>query len=270
MNIIYSRPFVRVTSSLMYRMNTSIIETEDLLLLVDPGYLPSEIQAIRYHIDEIRDSRPLYLLFTHSDFDHIAGYGAFTDAITIAGQAFAEQTDQEQAIREVQLYDDEGYLDRPYDLLYPPVDYVIREEGQTLHIGNTALTFYIAHGHNPDGILTVIEPLGLLIAGDYASDIEFPFVYYSFPEYRETLNTMQRLIKSGSIRVMIPGHGSVTEQQSEMERRVRVSHDYLNLAEAEAESGNQAPFERFLERQGYRYSLSLTRSHQNNIKLLRD
>ncbi|MBW7456026.1 MBL fold metallo-hydrolase, partial [Paenibacillus sepulcri] len=213
MNIIYKRSFISVYSSMMYRMNTTIIETHDLVLLVDPGYLPSEIQALRHHIDEIRDSRPLYLLFTHSDFDHIAGYGAFTDAITIAGQAFAEQTDQEQAIRDVQLYDDEAYLDRPYELLYPPVDYVIREEGQTLHIGNTQLTFYIAHGHNPDGILTVVEPLGLLIAGDYASDIEFPFVYYSFPEYRETLNTMQRLVAGGSVRVMIPGHGSVTEKQ---------------------------------------------------------
>lgn len=54
---------------------------------------------------------------------------------------------------------------RNYPILFPELDIVIQEDGQQFHFGETTLTFYLAPGHTADGLMTVVEPLGILIAG---------------------------------------------------------------------------------------------------------
>lgn len=61
------------------------------------------------------------------------------------------------------------------------------KDGEQLKIGSTTLNFYEAKGHTDVGIFTIIEPLGVWIAGDYFSNIEFPFIYSSSKDYIQTL-----------------------------------------------------------------------------------
>ena len=74
--IIYRDPNVTVFQSALFQTNTTVVQTNDLVLVVDPGWLPQEVNAIRQYVDEIRGFKPVFLLFTHSDYDHIMGYKA--------------------------------------------------------------------------------------------------------------------------------------------------------------------------------------------------
>ncbi|MCB0617239.1 MAG: hypothetical protein KDC41_00600, partial [Saprospiraceae bacterium] len=86
------------------------MHTSGLLLLADPTWLPSEVAAIRTEVDRLGRERPLHLLFTHSDYDHILGYGAFPEARTIASEAFVRNPEAENTLEQIRKFDDDYYL----------------------------------------------------------------------------------------------------------------------------------------------------------------
>lgn len=69
-----------------------------MVLLVDPTWLPHEVEEISDHVAHIRNVKPLYLLFTHSDYDHVLGYKAFPDAITIGSKEMAGCLNKEKIV----------------------------------------------------------------------------------------------------------------------------------------------------------------------------
>lgn len=77
-----------VFESQIYKTTSAVIQTEDCLIVVNPCLLPSEVEEIREHVLSIQGNRPIYLIMTHSDWDHIVGAGAFPEAVVIANAAF--------------------------------------------------------------------------------------------------------------------------------------------------------------------------------------
>lgn len=73
----WKRGPVTLFQSDLYMTNSLVMETDDCVLVTDPCWLPREVEEIRRYVDNILGARRLFLLFTHSDFDHIIGYGAF-------------------------------------------------------------------------------------------------------------------------------------------------------------------------------------------------
>jgi hydroxyacylglutathione hydrolase len=264
--IIYKTKNVSVFQSGMFQLNSTVVRTEDMVFVVDPGYLPDEIDEIRLHVENIKGKRPVYLFFTHSDYDHIVGFGAFPGAKTIASKEFVESPLQESQIEDLIKYDDEFYISRPYPVEYPKIDHVIESDGQQLVIGDTVLSFYQALGHNNDGLLAVVGSLNLLIAGDYLSDIEFPFVYYRYYEYEKTLKTFQRLVNENLNFVLIPGHGSVTEETSEIQNRIDDSNEYLQLVK---DGLSEVRFNEFLQEKNYRFLSIFRKRHRDNLEVWR-
>jgi len=112
-----------------------------------------------------------------------------------------------------------------------------------------------------------VDSLNLLIAGDYLSDIEFPFVYYSYHEYYKTLETLQRLIIENQDQVLITSHGSVTEETEEFQKRVDDSLEYLQLLENEQD---EEKFYEFLANKDYRFLTIFKQRHQDNLKVWRE
>jgi len=94
---------VTVYESTLMKTTSTLIETPDCLIVVDPGWLPEEIAMIRRDVEIVRRDRPLYVVYTHAHFDHIIGAYAFRDAITIASKSFVE-SDHEHALREVRSF----------------------------------------------------------------------------------------------------------------------------------------------------------------------
>lgn len=262
--IIYKENNVTVFQSGMFQMNSAVVMTDDLVLVVDPGYLPREIEEIRQYVYRVKENRPIYLFFTHSDYDHIAGYGAFPEAKTIASKEFVESPLKEAQMKDLIKYDDDFYLTRPYKLTYPEIDLVIDSHGQKVTFGGTSLTFYHAFGHNNDGLVAVIEPLNIVIAGDYLSDIEFPFVYYRFDEYEKTLSTFQKLVHEKTNFILIPGHGSVADEQSEIQKRIDDSIEYLQLIK---ENTGMETFHEFVKEKDYHFLTNLHQRHLDNVKV---
>jgi hydroxyacylglutathione hydrolase len=180
--VYYERDNIAVFQSELYMTTSAIVQTDDLLIMTDPNWLPSEVEAIRKYVDEKIGNKQLYIIYTHSDFDHIIGSGAFPEAKVIATEELQNNVHKEETINKIHKFDQGYYLRRNYEPQYPSVDYVISKDGQTLDLGQISLTFYKAPGHTQDSLFTVIEPFGIFLSGDYLSDVEFPFIFSSYKD----------------------------------------------------------------------------------------
>lgn len=265
--IIFQNNSLTVFQSALFQTNSAVVEGVDFILVVDPTWLPLEVEEIAAFVRTVRNDRPLYLLFTHSDFDHILGYGAFPDAITIASREFVNSPNPERSMNAVLAWDSEYYIQRPYAVVYPKISVAADHDGQTLALGASSLTFYQAPGHNPDGLLTVAEPQGILIAGDYFSNIEFPYIYQSSTAYEATLRKLDHILDQHSVSVLVPGHGQVATDQAEMRQRQRQSFDYIHTLRRHLVANDQLATDEMLEK--YAFPLGMKSFHDGNQTLMR-
>jgi hydroxyacylglutathione hydrolase len=179
----FKNEHVTVFQSSLYQTTSTVVETNDLILIIDPTWLPHEVENIQNYVVRIQNGRPLYLLFTHSDWDHVLGYHAFPDAITIGSKEMDNHPEKESILNQILEFDQRYYLNRSYEITFPKLDVLIDHDGQQLTIGETQLTFYKAPGHTPDGLFTIVETLGIFIAGDYQQDlIQNMIDSYPYPE----------------------------------------------------------------------------------------
>jgi hydroxyacylglutathione hydrolase len=223
----YQNEAVTVFQSALFQTTSTVVQAKDFVLIVDPNWLPSEIEDIQRHVAKILGDRPLYLLFTHGDFDHVIGYQAFPDATVIGSRGLVDHPKKAEKVAMIHQFDNDYYINRSYPIAFPEVDVVVEENGQQLVIGKSTLTFYLSPGHTHDGLFTIVEPLGIWISGDYLSDFELPFIYFSAKAYQETLRKSEKILATHSPKVLVPGHGQTTSDRSEMKRRIQLSQDYL-------------------------------------------
>lgn len=247
-------PNVCVFESALYRTTSTVILTADLVLVVDPNWLPNEIQQITNLVATLRGERPLYLLFTHSDYDHIIGYRAFPGATVIASQAFIDNPERESNLKQILKFDDKYYINRSYPIEYPTVDFIIQQDEQELMIGDTLLTFYLAPGHNSDGIFTIVEfdNQRVWVAGDYLSNVEFPFIYHSSYDYEQTLAKAEKIINESNIDFLIPGHGDATMDEADIINRIQDSYAYIHLLRETLRAGKDFPTDQLWQRYHFR------------------
>ena len=267
MKIQYQDSTTTIFESALFQTTSTVICQEDFILIVDPNWLPIEIKTIQLHLEKIKNGQPLYLLFTHSDFDHIIGYRAFPDAIIIASAAFQNNPRKEIILKEIKKFDDEYYIHRPYGIEYPEVDIVISEDHQKVEIGETEFIFYQAQGHNSDGIFAVIPSLGIFISGDYLCEVEFPFIYVSGLEYLKTLGKATRIIHNYHPSTLIAGHGIFTKNKKEMLQRIKSSQNYIEDLIFSIKNNQKFDLDDFLKK--YDFPKGMIVSHQKNIEILR-
>ena len=252
-----------VFESQIYKTTSTVIETEDGVIVADPCLLPSEVDKIREHVMGIKGTRPIFLILTHFDWDHMVGAGAFPEAAVIASSAFQSKK-PEDILEQVKAFDDQYYIDRNHPLLYPDVDFAVTKDGEQLKIGGTILTFYEAKGHTDDGTFAVVEPHGIWIAGDYLSDIEFPFIYSSSRDYVKTLEKTEMILVNHRIHALVPGHGHIAFGKDEIVRRKKAGLDYIQRLRQAILSN--AEHEHLIE--PYLYKRSLKACHEENVQFL--
>ena len=218
---------ITVFQSVLYQTTSAVVKTKQAIILTDPNWLPNEIDEIKAYIRSIIGGRKLFIIYTHSDYDHIIAAGAFPNATTIASEAFVNRPDKEKVLEEIRQFDAQYYIQRDYPIIYPTIDIVIKDDGQIVELEDVACTFYLAPGHTEDGLFTVVEPYGILLAGDYLSDVEFPFIE-EWESYKNTLQKAAAIISDKKIQTLVPGHGRVTNDFMEIQKRVDESMLYLN------------------------------------------
>ncbi|THH39977.1 MBL fold metallo-hydrolase [Neolewinella litorea] len=267
MPVQFDRPDLQLYESALFRTVSTLIIGKDHLLLVDPTWLPQEIEVLHARVEELRRGRTCYLLFTHSDYDHIIGFGRFEDWHTLASEAFVGIADPDEPIRQILDFDDAYYITRGYPVRYPRIDTSLAGNGVSRLLGSEEYLFFRAPGHNPDGIIALNRQRGILIVGDYLSNIEFPYVYHSVSAYRATLDRLEGIIRDHEIRVLVSGHGDHATLPSEMLERVRESREYLDELEAAVRHDRTFDLDRLFTR--YRFPGIMRKYHADNLALMK-
>jgi hydroxyacylglutathione hydrolase len=119
-----------VFESALYRTCSAVISVGKCLWVVDPNWLPGEIQFIRDFVDQQKNNKNIFLLCTHSDYDHIIGFGAFPEAEIVAGRDFVTHPQPQKVVQQILDFDDMYYITRNYPVTYPEVNHIINNFGQ--------------------------------------------------------------------------------------------------------------------------------------------
>ncbi|PTM52698.1 MBL fold metallo-hydrolase [Desmospora activa] len=226
----WSHQEAKVFQSTGYQYNATVLQTRDLILVVDPGLFPDDIQTIQRYVSEIADGRPLYVAFTHADWDHVMGAKGWhatphSTPRMIGSIGMAQLTAKQERVEEGRkILRHLFYIDTP-PLEFPELDVVVEKDGQTLHVGNTAITFYHAPGHTRESMMIVVD--GLWVLGDYLSDIEFPFIFGDYDDYKQTLEKIDRILQHHTMEWAVPGHGSIIQSTQELMQRKEKDLQYL-------------------------------------------
>lgn len=267
MKIQYQDAQLIIFESAIYRTTTTLIIGQRYILLIDPNWLPIEIEYIQKVVEEKGRGKEQYLLFTHSDYDHVLGYNAFPHFTTIASKAFVEKKDKEQVLRDIRKFDEEYYIERTYPIAYPIIDKVIDDPVAKLSLQGDQYELYQAKGHTNDGLLTWNQSKGILVVGDYLSNIEFPFIYDSLANYIVTLQTLQQLIAAEAIQLLVTGHGDHTQDQLEMQRRVQRDLAYVDELEKSILNNHSFDLPKWLSK--YPFPKGLEKCHLENVELVK-
>ncbi|MFD2327889.1 MBL fold metallo-hydrolase [Cohnella sp. GCM10020058] len=232
---------VKIFESDLYRTTSTVVLTDTHVLVADPCWLPREVEEIRAYVERVRGDRQVVLLFTHSDFDHIIGWRAFPGAVVVASGSFARSSaaERERNLDQIRDFDDKYYLKRNYEIAYPEVDHPMDGDGGTIALGDAKLVCYQAPGHNADGMMTVVEPYGVLILGDYLSDAEFPFIFHDSASYEETLLKFDAIAQVHAIKLFVPGHGSPSSDPERMRARRDADLRYIRELRRMVEAGDE-------------------------------
>ncbi|WP_273226976.1 MBL fold metallo-hydrolase [Geosporobacter ferrireducens] len=265
--ILFKNKYINIFQSPLFQTNSSIIETEDMVLVVDPTTLPHEIIEIRNYVSSIRKDRPVYVFFTHSDWDHILGYNGIGEVIYIGSEKMMIRNDKERILEQINSFDDQYYLVRDYEVSYPHINYLVSKDGQQLKIGNTTITFYTSPGHTDDSLFAIIEPIGILLSGDYLSDIEFPYIYHNSYEYENTMNKVDSILLNHSINLLVPGHGNPTEDSQEILKRKTDSLAYIRELRSSLKNEDEQRADKLL--QGWQFPKIMGEFHKGNKDLIK-
>jgi glyoxylase-like metal-dependent hydrolase (beta-lactamase superfamily II) len=258
---------ITVFQSALFKTNTTVIFTADYVAVVDPNWLPEEVMTIREWVKNKFHSLPVFLVFTHSDYDHIIGYKAFPTARVVASEAFVKNPDKDRTIEEILKFDHDYYLDRPYPVAYPKVDHILKGDRGTMKVPGDSLSYLFAPGHNRDGIIVHSTTNNVVVLGDYLSDVEFPFVYHSFAAYKVTLNRLKYWDKINEETIFVPGHGAPFKGLNAMAERLQDSMHYLELLTDSVIKESEFPDEWLWSK--YKYRKNQENFHRANMDLLK-
>ena len=267
MKIQYQSEELVVFESSLFRTTSSLVISDEYLLLVDPNWFPLELDFIETYVENLKHTGKRYLLFTHSDYDHIIGYHKFKSFQTIASQNFIDSKTKQSVLDQIIALDDDNYVKRNYEIVYPAITTPIKSDGEQLKLGSQDYVFYQARGHNKDGLITHNTSQGILIVGDYLSDIEFPYLYDSFELYTSTLNKLEKIINENDIKTLVSGHGDITHDKEEMLTRINDSRYYIRDLEKSVTDNSPFDLDALLSR--YDFPQVMTKFHNKNLELLK-
>ena len=94
----FQNEFMTVFESALFQTTCTVVEAKEFVLVVDPNWLPHEIEEIKEHVARVQGEKELYLLFTHGDFDHVIGYHAFPGAKVIGSKGLKEHPNKERKV----------------------------------------------------------------------------------------------------------------------------------------------------------------------------
>jgi hydroxyacylglutathione hydrolase len=251
-----------VWESALYRTNTALLYWESGCLLLDPNWLPREIDLIREAVDALPASCERWLGITHADYDHLIGLGAFPEARQLVSARLAAHPDPAAVVQAVRDWDEKHYIARSYAHVFPQPALAPSAAAESLLLAGRHFLTWPAPGHTADGLMLLDVEAGILLAGDYLSNLEFPFIGSGFEDYVQTLHTFEEVVDTYQPKLLVPGHGDVALGAEAIRSRIAESREYLQ----DLQSGNDFPVEKWLSR--YPFPGGLEEEHAQNLRMM--
>jgi glyoxylase-like metal-dependent hydrolase (beta-lactamase superfamily II) len=221
-----------VLTSLLWQTNAVALRAGGETMLIDSPYFPEELEALP---DLLAGAgfEPDALLATHADFDHLLGRLAFPGLALGLGEASVERLHREPgaAQRDLRDHDAQFYVERSAPLALGHVQ-TLPVPG-SVELGEEEIELHPAEGHTADGTALFARWCGVLVVGDYLSDVEIPMVV-SLEAYRATLARLSPLVEAAA--TVVPGHGAPHDR----ERALRVLDEDVGYLDA-LERGEERP-----------------------------
>jgi glyoxylase-like metal-dependent hydrolase (beta-lactamase superfamily II) len=218
-----------VLTSRIWQTTATALRAGGEALVIDSPYFPDELDALPGLLAGA-GFEPDGLLATHADFDHLLGRLAFPGLALGLGEATVERLHREPgaAQRDLRDHDGELYVSRPRPLALGQVQ-GLPVPGR-LELGDEELELHPAEGHTADGTAIFARSMGVLVVGDYLSDLEIPMISAggSLREYRATLGRFAPLVEAAD--VVVPGHGAPHDRATSL-RLIDEDADYLGALE---------------------------------------
>lgn len=185
--------------------------------VIDSPVLPDELDALPTLLEQAQFSQPSGLLATHGDWDHLLGRLAFPEvALGCAESTTARlQSAPGEAQRGLRAFDEELMIDRSRPLALGSLQ-ALPVPGRC-EIGDSELELHQADGHTIDGMAINMAWAGVLVVGDYLSNIEIPALNAgdTVEVYLATLERLRPLVQQAQH--VVPGHGRVSDGAGALE-----------------------------------------------------
>jgi glyoxylase-like metal-dependent hydrolase (beta-lactamase superfamily II) len=219
----------------MWQTTATALRAGGEAVLIDSPYFPDELEALPALLAQT-GFEPVGLLATHADFDHLLGRLAFPGLALGVCELTAERLRRSPgaAQRELRDRDAEHYVARAAPLSLGQVQ-ALPAPGR-LDLGDAEVEVHPAEGHTEDGCALFARGMGVLVVGDYLSDVELPMISEggSLAGYRATLARLAPLVEEAD--AVVPGHGSPHDR----ERALRILDEDVDYLDA-LERGEERP-----------------------------
>ncbi len=216
--------------------NAGFVVTSHGVVVFDALGTPSLGWALLQEIRKVTDRKIRYVVLSHYHADHIYGLQAFRDhseALIVAQERSGEYKDNEETADEKA----NQRLEQRRGALFPWVDANTRvvppdvtfSERMTIALGDHRLTLlYAGPAHSSSDIMMMVEPDGVLFAGDIVQNSRIPFMN------SDDVNTKQWLEALGVVekldpKFIIPGHG---RPSTEAKEAIAFTRDYIAYVRA--------------------------------------
>jgi hydroxyacylglutathione hydrolase len=193
---------VRVSKTSLWQTNAVVVRSGSDALLCDPCYTPEEIERLVTFARET--GGPIHLLLTHGDFDHTCGIPFVPEAVVVAGRSTADRVSNGTPEDELAAAGAEWGIAWPSGLR---VDRVV--EPGPFRCGTFGVEAIEATGHTADGLAYVLVEQGVLLAGDYLSEMTYPFILGGLEDAIATMRRLLDALGRHELRWVVPGHGRV-------------------------------------------------------------
>jgi glyoxylase-like metal-dependent hydrolase (beta-lactamase superfamily II) len=211
--------------------NAGYVVTSEGAAVFDALGTPSLGWALLHDIRTRTDKKIRYVIASHYHADHIYGLQAFrdhTDAIIVAQERSGEYKDNEQTADEKA----NQRLDQRRTALSPWVDTNTRvvppditfKERMTITLGEKRLTLlYAGPAHSSSDIMMMVEPDGVLFAGDIVQNGRIPFMNSDDVSTMQWLHALEE-VAALDPKFIIPGHGRTS---TEAKQAIAFTRDYI-------------------------------------------
>lgn len=187
----------------IYNANCFVIITKSRIFAVDTYFGGKLISDMLGFISEMRKDRELIVVNTHSHYDHIWGNCLF-DSCRIAAHEKCLSHMKEDACKILEGYKKTNpeWITGQIEIKYPDT---VFSDRLIFYDDDISVRLEALPGHSDDGIIAVIEPLNICIAGDSAED-PFPLICAKSGDIDVFTENLKKL-KDRHFSAVYPGHG---------------------------------------------------------------